>query len=70
METKIRLLNKRDIPACLKLILETGVSGDKKEAKRILALSLKKGRQFYKSGLLCFTSRWENSWNFRAILRL
>ncbi len=42
METKIRLLKEQDIPACLKIILETKASCNKKEAKRILTLALKK----------------------------
>ena len=46
METKIRLMKKQDIAECLKIILQTKVSCHKKEAAKLLALSLKKGISF------------------------
>ena len=43
---KIRRLNKKDIPACLKLSLETKVSSRRSEAKKIMELSLNPGIKF------------------------
>lgn len=46
METKIRLLKKQDIPAVVRIILETKAGENKKEVQKLLALSLKKGVSF------------------------
>ncbi|MGD0577213.1 MAG: GNAT family N-acetyltransferase, partial [Candidatus Staskawiczbacteria bacterium] len=43
METKIRNFKKEDIPACLKIVIKTKVSADKKEAKKIMEYSLAPG---------------------------
>ena len=46
METKIRLLKKGDIPACVKIILETKAGSNKREVEKLLILSLKKSISF------------------------
>jgi len=46
MKTKIRLLGKKDIPACVKIILGTKAGTNKDEVKRLMALSLKKSISF------------------------
>lgn len=43
MNTKIRNLNKKDIPACLKIILESEAGTNKGEAKKLLEFSLAPG---------------------------
>lgn len=43
MITKIQNLKKEHIPACLKIILDTEISSNKREAKKILELSLVPG---------------------------
>ncbi len=43
METKIKNLNKKDIPACLKIIFRTGVSSSRAEAKKVMHFSLAPG---------------------------
>lgn len=43
---KIRKLTKQDISVCLKIVLQTGVSSGRKEAKKIMELSLAKGIKF------------------------
>jgi ribosomal protein S18 acetylase RimI-like enzyme len=46
METKIRLLQKKDIPAVARIILNTKAGSNKKEVLKLLNLSLKKGISF------------------------
>jgi ribosomal protein S18 acetylase RimI-like enzyme len=43
MKTEIEILKKKDIPTCLKIILETKIGGNKKEAEKVIKLSLKRG---------------------------
>ena len=43
MKTKIRNLNKKDIPECLRIVLETGASSAKKEAEKVMKYSLAPG---------------------------
>ena len=43
MNLKIRNLNQKDISACLKIALETEASSNKKEAKKVMELSLAPG---------------------------
>ena len=43
MKIKIRSLNKKDIPDCLKIISETKVSSNLKEARKIMDFSLAPG---------------------------
>lgn len=43
---KIRGLNKKDIPICVKLVLETKVSSRRSEASKIMELSLDPGIRF------------------------
>jgi N-acetylglutamate synthase-like GNAT family acetyltransferase len=40
---KIRSLNKKDISVCLKIVLETGASSSKNEAKKVMEFSLAPG---------------------------
>ena len=46
MKTKIGLLKKKDIPAVIKIILETKAGTNKKDVQKLLDLSLKKGVGF------------------------
>lgn len=43
MKLEIKNLNKKDIPACLRIIAKTEVSSNIKEAKRIMEYSLARG---------------------------
>ncbi len=43
MSLIIRNLNKKDIPACLKIVLETEASSNGKEARKVMELSLAPG---------------------------
>ena len=43
MSLKIRNLNKKNIPACLKVVLETGASSSRSEAKKVMEFSLAPG---------------------------
>jgi len=43
---KIRKLERKDIPQALKIVLETGASCSKKEAQKIMELSLEPGIKF------------------------
>jgi len=46
MEKIIRLFKKQDISACVKIIMKTNAGCNKKEIKKLLNLSLKKGVSF------------------------
>lgn|SRR3989338_7609465 len=43
MSLIIRDLSKKDIPKCLKIVLEAGASSNAKEAKKLMEYSLEKG---------------------------
>ena len=43
MKIIIRNLHKEDIPACLKIVLETEASSNRKEAKKVMEFSLAPG---------------------------